>query len=162
MSNAGLCFPLQVDYESEEDDDKADEGEDKEDQGEAEDENEKNEEDGLEDSQSQSRGEEKSKKKKKKSQKTGEEQDRGENQMRVNCVLQSNPAIQRYSYDTENELWCEVGFSCYQKKSTITSVTHLCRSLMTLRGKDSVLHFSYLIALKSSRPAMKESVSMFT
>ncbi|KAF3837935.1 hypothetical protein F7725_009703 [Dissostichus mawsoni] len=28
--------------------------------------------------------------------------------MRINSVLQSNPAIERYSYDAESELWCEV------------------------------------------------------
>lgn len=28
--------------------------------------------------------------------------------MRINTVLQSNPAIERYTYDTQNELWCEV------------------------------------------------------
>uniref|UniRef100_A0A673C941 DNA-directed RNA polymerase subunit n=1 Tax=Sphaeramia orbicularis TaxID=375764 RepID=A0A673C941_9TELE len=31
-----------------------------------------------------------------------------EEQMRINTVLQSNPAIERYTYDTQNELWCEV------------------------------------------------------
>uniref|UniRef100_A0A671WNV0 DNA-directed RNA polymerase subunit n=1 Tax=Sparus aurata TaxID=8175 RepID=A0A671WNV0_SPAAU len=30
------------------------------------------------------------------------------NQMRVNAVLQSNSAIERYCYDVEHELWCEV------------------------------------------------------
>lgn len=29
-------------------------------------------------------------------------------QMRVNSVLESNPAIERYSYDEQQELWCEV------------------------------------------------------
>lgn len=29
--------------------------------------------------------------------------------MRINAVLQSIPAIERYSYDHVNELWCEVG-----------------------------------------------------
>uniref|UniRef100_A0A7N8YC91 DNA-directed RNA polymerase subunit n=1 Tax=Mastacembelus armatus TaxID=205130 RepID=A0A7N8YC91_9TELE len=30
------------------------------------------------------------------------------NQMRVNFVLESNPAIERYCYDQQHELWCEV------------------------------------------------------
>lgn len=29
-------------------------------------------------------------------------------QMRVNAVLQSHPAIERYCYDHQHELWCEV------------------------------------------------------
>lgn len=33
---------------------------------------------------------------------------RGLNQPRVNSVLQSNAAIEGYSYDSTNELWCEV------------------------------------------------------
>ncbi|KAM9375680.1 DNA-directed RNA polymerase I subunit RPA1 [Pholidichthys leucotaenia] len=37
--------------------------------------------------------------------KTGEE---SMNQMRVNAVLESNSAIERYCYDHKNELWCEV------------------------------------------------------
>lgn len=95
----------EVDYESEEGDDQADEAEDKEDQGEAEDENEDPEENSFEESVLPSRAEENSAKMKKRSKDKREEQ---ENQMRVNCVLQSNSAIERYSYDVEHELWCEV------------------------------------------------------
>lgn len=32
-------------------------------------------------------------------------------QTRVNAVLQSNPAIQRYCFDQQQELWCEVGIA---------------------------------------------------
>uniref|UniRef100_A0A673CJ67 DNA-directed RNA polymerase subunit n=1 Tax=Sphaeramia orbicularis TaxID=375764 RepID=A0A673CJ67_9TELE len=39
---------------------------------------------------------------------TGEKEDESQCQMRINTVLQSNPAIERYTYDTQNELWCEV------------------------------------------------------
>lgn len=31
--------------------------------------------------------------------------------MRVNAVLQSNPAIQRYCFDQQQELWCEVSIT---------------------------------------------------
>ncbi|KAM4555072.1 DNA-directed RNA polymerase I subunit RPA1 [Odontesthes bonariensis] len=33
-------------------------------------------------------------------------------QMRVNSVLEINPAIQEYSFDQQNELWCEVELAC--------------------------------------------------
>lgn len=33
---------------------------------------------------------------------------KNQNQMRVNSVLQSNSAIEGYSYDSKQELWCEV------------------------------------------------------
>uniref|UniRef100_UPI0037E9A883 DNA-directed RNA polymerase I subunit RPA1 n=1 Tax=Semicossyphus pulcher TaxID=241346 RepID=UPI0037E9A883 len=93
----------EVDYESEEDD-KVDEGEDQEDQGEDKEENEENT---TEESQPQSGGV-RLEKKKKRPKRAGGGGEGSVNQMRVNCVLQSNPAIERYCYDIQNELWCEV------------------------------------------------------
>lgn len=37
------------------------------------------------------------------------------NQLRVNSVLQSNSAIERYSYDSKHELWCEVSVDTSRK-----------------------------------------------
>lgn len=94
----------EVDYESEEDEeeeDGTDDGEDK-DQGDEEEGAEEN----AEEPQPETAGVERKKKKRAK-------RGRGEgeetlNQMRVNSVLESNPAIERYHYDVQHELWCEV------------------------------------------------------
>lgn len=95
---SGLVF-LQVDYESEEEDD-GDDPEDKEDQG-VEEAEETAETKAVEEPQANGRRTEKRKK--------GEKRVEGaESQMRVNSVLESNPAIERYSYDHKHELWCEV------------------------------------------------------
>lgn len=91
---------LQVDYESEEEE----EEEGKEDQCELEEEGAKEE--SLQESQPEAtpipplRRREKRKEGKHEGNTT---------QMRVNAVLQSNPAIQRYCFDQQQELWCEVG-----------------------------------------------------
>lgn len=95
----------EVDYESEEEDG-GDDGEDKEDQGEEEEEASEKAEDTLEETQPESAGLEMQKKKKRAKRVEGEEEPL--NQMRVNAVLQSNSAIERYCYDVEHELWCEV------------------------------------------------------
>lgn len=118
MINAHLCFPLQVDYESEEEDG-GDDGEDKEDQGEEEEEASEKAEDTLEETQPESAGLEMQKKKKRAKRVEGEEEPL--NQMRVNAVLQSNSAIERYCYDVEHELWCEVSFHVLHKISGWTS-----------------------------------------
>lgn len=105
-------FPLQVDYESEEDD-VGDDAEDKEDQVEEEEE-EKVESNTLEEAPPESAATrvEKKKKKKERAKRGGEQEAGGESlsQMRVNSVLESNPAIERYCYDHQYELWCEVSF----------------------------------------------------
>ncbi|XP_059201503.1 DNA-directed RNA polymerase I subunit RPA1 [Centropristis striata] len=102
----------EVDYESE-DEDRADDGEDKEDQVEEESEEveEKNGENNNPSEQSQPAGGRAEKKKKKQAQRAEggvEEEEEGLNQMRINSVLESNSAIERYSYDEQQELWCEV------------------------------------------------------
>ncbi|XP_073342711.1 DNA-directed RNA polymerase I subunit RPA1 [Pagrus major] len=94
----------EVDYESEEEDG-GDDGEDKEDQGEEEEEAVEKAEDTLEETQPESAG--LGMQKKKKRAKRAEEEETL-NQMRVNSVLQSNSAIERYCYDVKHELWCEV------------------------------------------------------
>ena len=114
MINAHLLFTLQVDYESEEEDG-GDDGEDKEDQGEEEEEASEKAEDTLEETQPESAGLGKQKKNKR-AKRVGEEETL--NQMRVNTVLQSNSAIERYCYDVEHELWCEVSFSVLHKHMT--------------------------------------------
>ena len=35
-------------------------------------------------------------------------------ELRVNAVLDSHPSIQDYTFDTENELWCEVRWWCLE------------------------------------------------
>lgn len=35
-------------------------------------------------------------------------------EVRVNAVLDSHPSIQDYTFDTENELWCEVRWWCME------------------------------------------------
>uniref|UniRef100_A0A665T8W7 DNA-directed RNA polymerase subunit n=1 Tax=Echeneis naucrates TaxID=173247 RepID=A0A665T8W7_ECHNA len=99
-----LYFLLQVDYESEEEDG-GDDAEDKEDQGEEEEEKNK-EQSTQEESQPESftLRLEKSKKRAKR----GEAGQKALSQMRVNSVLESNSAIERYCYDHQHELWCEV------------------------------------------------------
>ncbi|XP_070692657.1 DNA-directed RNA polymerase I subunit RPA1 [Pempheris klunzingeri] len=94
----------EVDYDSEEDG--GDDGEDKEEQGEVEEAaaaQDSAESNTLEESQPESAGARTERKKK--------ERKRGEgtlDQLRVNSVLQSNTAIERYCYDFQDELWCEV------------------------------------------------------
>lgn len=98
-----------MDYESEEED--GGDGEDKEDQGEdeeeenAEEENKEN--NGLEESQPASAGV-RVEKRSKRTKRGGEGEAIRMSQMRVNSVLDSNSAIERYCYDIEHELWCEV------------------------------------------------------
>ncbi|XP_034738937.1 DNA-directed RNA polymerase I subunit RPA1 isoform X2 [Etheostoma cragini] len=96
----------EVDYESEEED-RGDDGEDKDDQGEDEEENaeENAEQTTPEESQPESVGG-RAERKTKRARRGGEEESLS--QMRVNSVLESNPAIERYCYDLEHELWCEV------------------------------------------------------
>lgn len=58
----------------------------------------------------------------------------GGSQMRVNSVLESNPAIERYCYDDQQELWCEVGSASttsLQLRSVTPRFTHI--SLFTAR-----------------------------
>lgn len=114
---AHLCFTLQVDYESEEEDGD-DDGEDKEDQAEEEEEVEENTENTQEESQPEAAGV-RMQKKNKRAKKRGREGDETLNQMRVNSVLESNTAIQRYSYDLEEELWCEVSLLVLHKKTLL-------------------------------------------
>ncbi len=95
-----------MDYESEEEDG-GDDGEDKEDQGDEEEEAEAKEEDTLEESQPES-ARVQTERKKKRAKRGGGEGEEALNQMRVNSVLESNPAIERYCYDLQQELWCEV------------------------------------------------------
>lgn len=45
------------------------------------------------------------------------------NQMRVNAVLQSSPAIQRYSFDEEQQLWCEVCLNTLTKLSSRVTIS---------------------------------------
>ncbi|XP_022607475.1 DNA-directed RNA polymerase I subunit RPA1 isoform X1 [Seriola dumerili] len=93
----------EVDYESEEGD-RGDDGDDKEDQGEEEEE--KNEEQNTqEESLPESAGVRPEGKKKRAKRREGEAT---LSQMRVNSVLESNPAIEKYCYDHQHELWCEV------------------------------------------------------
>lgn len=97
----------EVDYESEEEEGGGDDGEDKEDLGEEEEEAQENVENGsLEESQSESAGV-RAERRKKRARRTGGGEE-SLNQMRVNSVLESNPAIERYCYDYQHELWCEV------------------------------------------------------
>lgn len=109
-----LCFPLQVDYESEEEDG-VDDAEDKEDQGEEEEE-ENVEKSSQEESPPESAaGRLESKRKRVK--RGGGEGDESLTQMRINSVLESNPAIERYCYDHQRELWCEVSSSVLPKQT---------------------------------------------
>ncbi|XP_054453311.1 DNA-directed RNA polymerase I subunit RPA1 [Anoplopoma fimbria] len=96
----------EVDYESEEED-RADDAEDKEDQGEDEGVVEEEEEENtLEVSQTESgRVRAEKRKRPRRDEAEGEE---GLDQMRMNTVLESNSAIERYRYDQQHELWCEV------------------------------------------------------
>lgn len=97
-----LLFVLQVDYESE-DEAEGDDAEDEEGQGE--DESQENPESNTkEESQSESA------EVKLEAKKNGRRMESSD-QMRVNSVLQINSAIESYSFDREQELWCEVGCS---------------------------------------------------
>ncbi|KAM9357147.1 DNA-directed RNA polymerase I subunit RPA1 [Symphorus nematophorus] len=96
----------EVDYESEEEDGGDDE-EDKEDQGEEEEAVEEHAKNTQEESQPESAGAGMLRKTKR-AKRSGGEGERTLNEMRVNAVLQSNSAIESYSYDVQEELWCEV------------------------------------------------------
>uniref|UniRef100_A0A4W6FXZ2 DNA-directed RNA polymerase subunit n=1 Tax=Lates calcarifer TaxID=8187 RepID=A0A4W6FXZ2_LATCA len=104
----------EVDYESEEEDG-VDDAEDKEDQGEEEEE-ENVEKSSQEESPPESAaGRLESKRKRVK--RGGGEGDESLTQMRINSVLESNPAIERYCYDHQRELWCEVSSSVLPKQT---------------------------------------------
>lgn len=110
-----------MDYESEEEADREQDGDDKDGQeGEGEEEQEEEKKDSPEVSVSSEFTEMKRVKKKKRRTKEGGEEggeDEGEeggeeegmSQLRVNSVLQSHPAVERYCYDYKHELWCQVG-----------------------------------------------------
>uniref|UniRef100_A0A669B007 DNA-directed RNA polymerase subunit n=1 Tax=Oreochromis niloticus TaxID=8128 RepID=A0A669B007_ORENI len=119
----------EVDYESEEEDD-GDDPEDKEDQG-VEEAEETAETKAVEEPQANGRRTEKRKK--------GEKRVEGaESQMRVNSVLESNPAIERYSYDHKHELWCEVDLALPVSKVhfDLTSVlTSLAQNAVIMETK---------------------------
>ncbi|XP_030595949.1 DNA-directed RNA polymerase I subunit RPA1 isoform X2 [Archocentrus centrarchus] len=115
----------EVDYESEEDND-CDDAEDKEDQGEEE-AAETAETDFMEEQQPEPQQEPKERRKKgAKSVEAAE----STSQMRVNTVLQSNSAIERYCYDYQHELWCEVDLALPVSKvhfdltSVLSSLAH--------------------------------------
>uniref|UniRef100_A0A8D3AUC3 DNA-directed RNA polymerase subunit n=1 Tax=Scophthalmus maximus TaxID=52904 RepID=A0A8D3AUC3_SCOMX len=95
----------EVDYDSEEEEGGADDSEDKDDA--AQEEVEKREETIQEDSQTEF-AVVRPEKKKRKQAKGGAGEEETMSQMRVNAVLQSHPAIERYCYDHQHELWCEV------------------------------------------------------
>lgn len=60
-------------------------------------------------------------KKKKKQQVEMGEGDEHSVQMRVNSVLSSNSAIQNYSFDQQEELWCEVSWTYFKAAVSRTS-----------------------------------------
>ncbi|AWP12514.1 DNA-directed RNA polymerase [Scophthalmus maximus] len=95
----------EVDYDSEEEEGGDDDSEDKDDA--AQEEVEKREETIQEDSQTEF-AVVRPEKKKRKQAKGGAGEEETMSQMRVNAVLQSHPAIERYCYDHQHELWCEV------------------------------------------------------
>uniref|UniRef100_A0A3B4EPZ8 DNA-directed RNA polymerase subunit n=1 Tax=Pundamilia nyererei TaxID=303518 RepID=A0A3B4EPZ8_9CICH len=119
----------EVDYESEEEDN-GDDPEDKEDQGVEEAEEETN---AVEEPQANGRRTEKRKK--------GEKRMEGaesQSEMRVNSVLESNAAIERYSYDHKHELWCEVDLALPVSKVhfDLTSVlTSLAQNAVIMETK---------------------------
>lgn len=102
-----------MDYESEEEADREQDGDDKDGQeGEGEEEQEEEKKDSPEVSVSSEFTEMKRVKKKKRRTKEGGEEggeEEGMSQLRVNSVLQSHPAVERYCYDYKHELWCQVG-----------------------------------------------------
>lgn len=105
-----------MDYESEEEADGEQDGDDKDGQeGEGEEEQEEEKKDSPEVSVSSEFTEMKRVKKKKRRTKEGGEEgeeggeEEGMSQLRVNSVLQSHPAVERYCYDYKHELWCQVG-----------------------------------------------------
>lgn len=117
----------EVDYESEEEDN-GDDPEDKEDQGVEEEET-----NAVEEPQANGRRTEKRKK--------GEKRVEGaesQSEMRVNSVLESNAAIERYSYDHKHELWCEVDLALPVSKVhfDLTSVlTSLAQNAVIMETK---------------------------
>ncbi|XP_008325949.1 DNA-directed RNA polymerase I subunit RPA1 [Cynoglossus semilaevis] len=105
----------EVDYESEEEADGEQDGDDKDGQeGEGEEEQEEEKKDSRKVSVSSEFTEMKRVKKKKRRTKEGGEEgeeggeEEGMSQLRVNSVLQSHPAVERYCYDYKHELWCQV------------------------------------------------------
>lgn len=122
---------LQVDYESEEEE--TDE-EEKEDQGELEEES--TEQDNLQDVRPETaeatgvRG-----------RRDGKKEEESPHQMRVNAVLQASPAIQRYSFDQEHQLWCEVRLTAFPQLMKM-------RCYSTLE-RDSTNHCGFRILILS-------------
>lgn len=123
---------LQVDYESEEE---ATDEEDKEDQGELE--MESTGQDNLQEVWPETaeatgvRG-----------RRDGRKEEESPYQMRVNAVLQTSPAIQRYSFDQEHQLWCEVRLTAFPQLMK----TRCC----SIPERDSPNHCGFRI-LNSSR-----------
>lgn len=133
---------LQVDYESEEE--KTDE-EDKEDQGELEEES--TEQDNLQEVQPET------------AEATGVRgrdgrKEESPHQMRVNAVLQASPAIQRYSFDQEHQLWCEVRFTAFPQLMKT-------RCYLTLE-RDSTNHCGFRILILSRDVEQQEKGFSFT
>ncbi|NWQ66095.1 RPA1 polymerase, partial [Neopipo cinnamomea] len=56
-------------------------------------------------------------------------------EVRVNAVLDSHPSIQDYTFDTENELWCEVSLAL-----PLTKVYFDLSSLLTSLARSTVIH----------------------
>uniref|UniRef100_A0A667Y6A9 DNA-directed RNA polymerase I subunit RPA1 n=1 Tax=Myripristis murdjan TaxID=586833 RepID=A0A667Y6A9_9TELE len=94
----------EVDYESEEEGDEAEEREEEQEEEEGEGQ-ERGEQSSLEASQSAGSTEEGRKRRGKRAEARGEEH---QDPMRVNAVLDSNSAIESYSYDSQHGLWCQV------------------------------------------------------
>ncbi|KAM7388994.1 hypothetical protein PAMP_022994 [Pampus punctatissimus] len=98
----------EVDYDSEEEEGGDEDCEDKEDLGEEEEERQEDvDKNNPQESQTETAGV-RAERKKKRAKGTGGRGKESLNQMRVNSVLESNPAIERYCYDDQHELWCEV------------------------------------------------------
>lgn len=116
----------EVDYESEDEDGAAAAGEDKDDQAEDEDNAvAEDEENAVEPEAPEAAMETRTRR-------TDEEETL--NQMRVNAVLESNPAIERYSYDLQNELWCEI-----ELVLPMTKVHFDLTSVLTLTAQNTVV-----------------------
>ncbi|NXV36815.1 RPA1 polymerase, partial [Rissa tridactyla] len=56
-------------------------------------------------------------------------------QLRVNAVLESHPSIQDYTFDTENELWCEVSLAL-----PLMKVYFDISSLLVSLARSTVIH----------------------
>lgn len=90
--------------------------------------------------------------KKKKKRETRQAAEDSSFQMRVNSVLASNSAIERYSYDDQHELWCEVSFDMLNQADLRYDYTLFLHFWIRLSPVTKLLYFNIFLLRAESGP----------